>query len=366
MKQRLSSVILTLAATTAALAVPATPEYSCCPSATNSGRPDSHAPISVMGDHTHHKGGWMLSYRLMRMDMNDMRKGTNDVSSPDIFAANYTVAPERMTMDMHMFGFMYAASDKLTLMAMRNYIESDMSHRIHPGSGMLIAANGGSEQFTTKTSGWGDTQLTALYKFYDKDQQKAHLGLGLNLPTGSVAAKDRIPMMRMGHVNSVLPAPMQLGSGTYDLLPSLTFRQQFEEWSYGVQASGIVRLQDNNDRDYRHGHQFGLTSWAGYVLSDWISLGGGLSYKWSGTLKGDQQDINQGPMMGRNTVTTAYGDNYGGERIDAILGVNLLGPKGALKGHRLAADIRLPLWQDLHGYQMATDWVLTLGWQKAW
>jgi hypothetical protein len=266
-----------------------------------------------MGDHTHHKGGWMLSYRLMRMDMNDMRKGTNDVSSPDIFAANYTVAPERMTMDMHMFGFMYAASDKLTLMAMRNYIESDMSHRIHPGSGMLIAANGGSEQFTTKTSGWGDTQLTALYKFYDKDQQKAHLGLGLNLPTGSVAAKDRIPIMGMGLVSSVLPAPMQLGSGTYDLLPSLTFRQQFEEWSYGVQASGIVRLQDNNDRDYRHGHQFGLTSWAGYVLSDWISLGGGLSYKWSGTLKGDQQDINQGPMMGRNTVTTAYGDNYGGE-----------------------------------------------------
>jgi len=28
-----------------------------------SARPDGHAPISVMGDHTHHKGEWMFSYK---------------------------------------------------------------------------------------------------------------------------------------------------------------------------------------------------------------------------------------------------------------------------------------------------------------
>ena len=33
------------------------------------GRADSHAPISVMGDHTHGKGEWMLSYRYMGMGM---------------------------------------------------------------------------------------------------------------------------------------------------------------------------------------------------------------------------------------------------------------------------------------------------------
>ena len=35
-------------------------------------RPDGHAPISVMGDHMHEMGEWMVSYRYMTMDMNGL------------------------------------------------------------------------------------------------------------------------------------------------------------------------------------------------------------------------------------------------------------------------------------------------------
>ncbi len=35
----------------------------------SSARPDGHAPISVMGDHYHKKGEFMLSYRYMPMWM---------------------------------------------------------------------------------------------------------------------------------------------------------------------------------------------------------------------------------------------------------------------------------------------------------
>lgn len=70
------------------------------------------------------------------------------------------------------------------------------------------------------------------------------------------------------------------------------------------------------------------------------------------------------PGMQRS-VSTAFGENYGGERLDVILGVNLLKPTGWLEGHRLALDLRLPLWQDLNGYQLETDSALTIGWQKA-
>ena len=31
------------------------------------GRPDSHAPIGVMGDHMHKEGEWMVSYRFRYM-----------------------------------------------------------------------------------------------------------------------------------------------------------------------------------------------------------------------------------------------------------------------------------------------------------
>jgi hypothetical protein len=43
-------------------------------------RPDGHAPISVMGDHMHAMGEWMVSYRYMTMDMEGLLDGSNEVS----------------------------------------------------------------------------------------------------------------------------------------------------------------------------------------------------------------------------------------------------------------------------------------------
>ena len=44
-------------------------------------RPDGHAPISVMGDHMHAMGEWMVSYRYMTMEMNGLLDGSNDTSA---------------------------------------------------------------------------------------------------------------------------------------------------------------------------------------------------------------------------------------------------------------------------------------------
>jgi hypothetical protein len=349
--------------TAAASVAHAAPAFSCCPSDDSYvGRPDDHAPISVMGDHTHAKGNWMASYRYMQMNMDGMRHGTDRVSASDVFDAGYTVSPESMTMDMHMLGFMYAPTDKLTLVAMGNYTETEMDHRVF--SGMAGMINAGETTFTTQTSGIGDLKLGGLYRFYLEGNKKAHAGLSLSLPTGSIDEKDEAPGMG-GPANRQLPAPMQLGSGTYDLLPSLTYVQQFDNWSYGAQANAVIRLESENDNGYRLGNVFGATTWAGCNLSEWLGLNAGLNYRYTGKLKGKQDDVAQGPMMGRQTVTTAYGDNYGGERLDAVFGINLYVPSGALKGQRLSADIRLPLWQDLNGYQLETDSILTVGWQMS-
>jgi len=34
--------------------------------------------------------------------------------------------------------------------------------------------------------------------------------------------------------------------------------------------------------------------------------------------------------------------------------------------NRLSFDVGFPLWQDLNGVQLETDWVLTVGWQYDW
>ena len=83
----------------------------------------SQTPIGVMGDHMlHKKGEWMLSFRYMYMDMGGNRIGTDRVSS-DFIVQNVPnrffgmpmqpptlrIVPTEMTMDMVMFGAMWAA-----------------------------------------------------------------------------------------------------------------------------------------------------------------------------------------------------------------------------------------------------------------
>ena len=154
---------------------------------------------------------------------------------------------------------------------------------------------------------------------------------------------------------------MQLGSGTLDLLPSFTWLHQFETTSYGVQLSGVIRAEGENDRGYRLGNALEALHWIGICPTEKTSFSAGLSYKYLGALKGTQEDIGTMGPAGRS-ITTAFNENHGHERLDALLGVNVL----VFQGHRIAADIRFPLWQDLNGLQLEIDYTATLGWQYAW
>ena len=206
------------------------------------------APVGVMGDHLHPKGDWMVSYRYMHMNMEGSLKGSNSISNSEIISPtgeNFMVTPTEMTMDMHMLGVMYAPTDNLTLMAMAPYIKNSMDHRTRMGT-----------TFTTGSEGVGDVKLGALYGLAEWNRQHLHLNLAISTPTGSINEKDQTPMGRVR-----LPYPMQLGSGTWDLIAGLTYGGQEGKWAWGSQAMATVRLQGDNDNDYRLGNRLGITGW---------------------------------------------------------------------------------------------------------
>lgn len=157
---------------------------------------------------------------------------------------------------------------------------------------------------------------------------------------------------------------MQLGSGSLDLRPSVTYRYSADQWSVGVQASGVIRTMENW-QDFELGDRFDLTTWVGWQPTQWLVLNAGFSYMWQDTLSGTQSDVAQSPPFApaRLTVPTAFGANYGGERIESILGVNFLFPEGTFGNHELGVDVRLPLWQDVNGYQLGMDYTVSAGWK---
>jgi len=306
-------------------------------------RVDSHAPIGVMGDHTHNAGETMLSYRYMHMDMRPNFIGDSQVTPPQVFAGGFLISPLNMQTDGQMLGLMRAPSDNLTLMFMLPQINKSMDH---------LTAGGGL--FTTKSNGIGDFRFGGLLKVFDQDRQRVHLNLMMSAPTGSTTERGFVPPA--GAVVR-LPYPMQLGSGTWDLLPGITYLAQSGNWSCGSQLSGTIHL-GTNDEGYSVGNDIALNTWVAYALSDNVSTSlrvSGRSWK-----NYDGRD----PLIG-GPVPTANPNLRGGSSVDVFGGINFEFRKGALKGHRIALEAGNRVYQNLDGPQLGMDWMFIVGWQKA-
>ncbi|MEZ4455337.1 MAG: hypothetical protein R2882_02120 [Gemmatimonadales bacterium] len=307
-------------------------------------RPDGHAPIGVMGDHRHEAGEVMLSYRFMRMSMQGSRLGSARIADAEIVSAsgqNFTVTPTEMPMTMHMFGAMVAPSDRITLMAMLPVISKDMTH---------LTRAGGS--FTTSSSGIGDVSLAAMIGLADWGNQTAFLTLGASAPTGSITAQDVLPTSNGAAVQ--LPYPMQLGTGSWGVLPGITWLGEAADWSWGGQAKGAFNLGDN-DRGWKVGNKGTATFWGARRLNQTVSA----SLRVAGSTWGDISGQDAAASVNPAVVPTARPDLRGGTRFDAGIGLNLSFPKA--RGLRFAGEFLVPMYQNLHGPQLETDWQLVAG-----
>lgn len=303
-------------------------------------RPDSHAPIGVMGDHAHQLGEVMISYRYMRMEMDGNRDGTTRLSQPQVLK-DFMVAPIGMTMEMHMFGAMYAASEDITFMAMVPYIQNTMDHINRMGV-----------RFTTRSEGLGDIRLSGLIPIHREENHRVHLNAGVSVPTGSIDETDATP----AGPDQLLPYPMQLGSGTWDLLPGITWMGQTRSWSYGAQALATIRI-DDNDNGYTLGDRYDLNVWGAYQWAGWLSSSVRLQGSHWDNIQGNDPQLN--PLM----VPTADPSRRRGQRIDLGVGLNFYVDQGALEGNRFAVEFLFPVHQDLTGPQLEIDWTLIAGWQ---
>ncbi len=305
-------------------------------------RPDGHAPIGVMMDHTHETGEFMLSYRYLYMSMEGLRDGTTSIDPDQVVdpaGYGFLVAPTEMSAQMHIFGLMYAPGDVFTLVGMLPVTVKSMDH-----------VTRSAERFTTESSGIGDLKLGGMWLLEPFADQRVHVNLMLSFPIGSINERDDTPMgdaMR-------LPYPMQTGSGTFDATPGMTYLGQHGDWSWGGQALATFRLGEN-DNLYRLGHRYDTTLWGAYQVSRFLS--GSLRLAWT-----EQENVEGAdPELDSQVVPTADPDLQGFSRWLVGFGINTYVRGGTFRGLRIAAEALAPLYQDLKGPQLETDWALVIG-----
>lgn len=298
-------------------------------------------PINVLGSHTHLRGEFMLGYAYSFEHFGGNLDGTHEASAADVFAQGYALHHTWMDMQMQMLEVMYAPRDRWTLMGMSRFTQMSMGH--------LQKSDG--KTFTTKSEGIGDTEVTAMYTLLGNPRGNGHRLLlkgGLSLPTGAI---DKTYF----HDGSAkhLEYPMQLGSGTFDLLPGVMYLGSTHLWSWGAEALGTARLGEN-DRNYRLGDRFQLDAWGHYKITEWLGSSLRLEWKRWGNIHGAD------PVL-VSTVNPAFDPKkQSGERMDFLTGLHLYVNRGPLKGLRFSTEGGTSVYQNLAGPNLKSDWMINV------
>lgn len=295
--------------------------------------------------HTHPAGMWMVTYKFMHMDMSDLGSGTSDVGLDSIGFKrgkpyDYMMIPTSMTMDMHMLMLMYGITDRITVMGMANYLENSMDMLMDMGPGKMITT-----ESPMRTRGLGDTELRGIMKI----NRYVNASLGLNLPTGDI--DQTVEMM---HQTYRAPYGMQLGSGTFDLKPALTYSALSADaaWNWGGQALYICHVGQNTN-GYSLGDSIKVTGWLQRAFgpcTSWLRF----AFSDTGHIQGRDPEIDKliHPLSGMGAPTPdADPANYGGQRLDGLFGVAF--QEGAVS---IGVEGGIPIYQYLNGLQMKTKW----------
>jgi Protein of unknown function (DUF3570) len=350
-----------------------------------------HAPAGVMFDHMLPKAGdFMVGYRYMwnsqrgavlhgNNPVNDATIVTNGCVEPESLGC--VLAPDNMTMHMHMLDLMYAPTDWLTLMLMPQFMDMDMGMRpleralpdyTSTGLSGLSGHEAHHTQNSHETGGFGDLGMYALFKLFDNGSHHLHVTAGLSAPTADVDIE-----LRRGHAmpGGFIHYGMQLGSGTWDFKPSVTYTGQANDFAWGAQASGTVRMEDQNESGYRLGDLFQATGWGSYNLTHWLTASVRGVYTLQGGIEGafigsDGQFAN--PLLDSNGIATQssilkfgpmdYPASYGGKYWDVGFGLSATVPSGDLAGNSISVEWLQPVEDNVNGYQLKRDGALSATW----
>jgi len=325
-----------------------------------------NTPAGVHGGELMDAGKFAFSYTPMFMHMSDNYIGSSTVSPQTIVTTipsqikmngmpeMYRVVPTSMDVQSHMFNFMYGVTDDLNLMVMASYQTKSMNMTTFSGAkGSAILGSS-----SASTSGVGDTAISSLWRIYKDPTHDVNLNLGLSLPTGSTTQNISMlsPMLSAMNMpmNMTMRASygMQLGTGTYDLLPGLTFTSHASNWSWGAAWRSRLPL-DNNSEGYRYGDLNELTGWGGYTASPGVTWSARITESIQGSIHGSDPMIS-GLMEGTNP------NFYGGKHTDLLGGVEIAGMPFGYKNKHLAFEVGKTVLQDLNGPQLGSSWIFNV------
>jgi len=302
-----------------------------------------------------HEYRFKISEMFMRMD--GLRDGTDEKKTSDYgpatSAGNFRGVPKSMASYMTMLGGAYSFTDNFAGMVMGGYVRNTME---------MTTTAGDYDMFS---QGLTDTKLMGKYRLYSDDNlaPKHQLSAiaGIAAPTGRITIKNtNHPTKTMQ--GKLLPFGMQTGSGTWDPIFGLTYQKIADPFWYGANFMTTQRWSEN-DQNYSKGDEYNIDLYLMKQFKENALAHVQLNAKAWGDYSDEPQvgkdsgDCHAMLNSSRDWMTPLCDPtNYGGVNLHATIGVQFQ----PVPLQIAELNLSLPLYQNLKGPQMQSDYMLRL------
>lgn len=303
-------------------------------------RPDRHGPAGIRGDILPPARSLDLRLQWISRSYEDHLVGRDEVP-PILVLQDFDMVPLSRTTFTVAMEAQVGILDWLALGVRAPFMYNEAEFATQGLAGSVDA------------SGIGDLEAHLMVALHNRWPVRAHIGAGVAVPTGSVTHAG-ITVDQLG-TSRTLPYPLQTGSGTWAVLPSGTLAVENEHGTVGFHGTGRIHLAEN-DRNWQPGDAFEGNVYMQYRFNDWVSGSARVAVaRWNDVAGAD-------PAVQPQASPMHWTQAQGGTRVEIPVGANIRFARGALQGHRLGAEILLPVHQDLNGPQLRSKWGVAASW----
>jgi hypothetical protein len=311
-------------------------------------------PMGVFGLDMPAAGKLVLSLTPSFANLSGQKIGTRTVSNEFIastvpFFLNPTqpvrIVPQNIAVRTQILGLNYGVTKDFAVVLNAGMVEKTLDALVFRGARgiMPLARNYPS------TVSLADFSLSGVYRVYQDDINRIQVSLGFSFPTGSNTATLNNFILPNGTAQNIRGFyGMQLGTGTFDIMPGVVYAGYIGPWSWGASYRGRFPLGPN-PQGYRWGDLHELNGWGGYTWTPGFTTTFRVSASMQGPIRGRDSEI-------RGAAVPANPLFYGGQRVELFSGGSISGKFIGYDNWTLAVEVGLPVYQNLNGPQIMKNW----------
>ncbi|MCX7898895.1 MAG: alpha-amylase [Methylocystis sp.] len=311
-------------------------------------------PMGVFGADMPAAGKLVLSVTPQFANLSEIKIGTRTVSNEFIASTvpfflnprqTVRIVPQNIAVRIQTVGLAYGVTKDFAVVANVGTVQKTLDALVFKG------AAGVTPLYLNRptTASLADFALSGVYRLYQDDVNRIQVSLGFSFPTGSNNATFNnfvIPNGSRPNIRGFYG--MQLGTGTFDIMPGVVYAGFMGPWSWGASYRGRFPLGPNEE-GYLWGDLHEFNGWGGYTWVPGLTTTFRVNASVQGPIRGFDPQIN-GPAVPANPLF------YGGQRVELFGGGVISGKFIGYDNWSLAFEAGLPVYQNLNGPQIMKNW----------